>query len=390
MHLPKAGPRTWPPEQLASRDNAIGNMKTHKNLYGKVCHLDNLRQAFKKARKGKSKKEYVKEFEIDLEGNLLQLKKELENMTYEPGPLKIFVIRDPKTRVISASHFRDMVAHHALCSIIEPIFDTAFIHDSYASRKDKGTHAALRRFDGFKRKVSCNGRLLRNAKDSNMVIGHVLKADIKHYFPSVDHEVMMRIIRKRIKDKKLLWLIRKILDNHESKKPGKGMPIGNLTSQLFANIYLNELDYFVKHRLRAKYYIRYMDDFLILHKSKGILLEWKSHIADFLKTIKLELHPEKSRVFPLHRGVSFLGYRIFYHYKLLRKSNIRMLENRLYEFKKLHDKNEIHQEKTMQSLESWLAYARYADSYLLRKEIMKRFNMLFNVSHKPKPEALNE
>lgn len=129
-------------------------MKTCKNLYAKVCSLDNLRKAFLKTKKGKSQKPYVKAFEADLENNLLQLKKELETLSYKPRPLKTFVLRDPKTRVISISDFRDRVVHHALCNIIEPLFDRTFIHDSYASRKGKGTHAALRRFDEFKRKVS--------------------------------------------------------------------------------------------------------------------------------------------------------------------------------------------------------------------------------------------
>ena len=359
-------------------------MKTYKNLYGKFCFLDNLRTAFKKAKKGKNQKPYVKEFKADLESNLLQLKKELEAQTYEPMPLKTFIIRDPKTRVISASDFRDRVVHHALCNIIEPIFDRIFIHDSYASRKGKGTHAALRCFDKFKRRLSSNGRLIKNAKDSNMITGYILKADIKHYFASVDHKVMMQIIGRKIKDKKALWLIRKILDNHNSKNTCKGMPIGNLTSQLFANIYLNELDYFVKHKFRAKHYIRYMDDFVILHKYNETLLRWKWQISKFLKIIKLELHPEKSRIFPLHRGVNFLGYRIFYHYKLLKKSNLGILERRLRRFKELYDRNEISYEKIIESLESWMAYARYGNTYNLRKNIMGRFNSLFIAKMKNK------
>ena len=354
-------------------------MKSYNNLYEKICSLDNLNLAFKNAKKGKNQKQYVKDFEADFENNILHLKNELEKLTYEPMPLKTFVIRDPKTRVISASNFRDRIIHHALCNKIEPIFDKTFIHDSYASRKGKGTHAALRRFDKFKRKVSSNGRLVNNAKDNNMTIGYVLKADIKHYFASVDHKIMMQIIERKIKDKKILWLVKQILDNHTTKTPKKGMPIGNLTSQLFANIYLDKLDYFVKQKLMVKYYIRYMDDFVILHKSREILLEWKEQINKFLKTIKLEMHPEKSKIFPLHNGTSFVGYRIFYHYKLLKKSNLRVIEKRLLKFKELHDKNEISYEKIIQSIESWMAYARYANTYNLRKNIMEKHNFLFKI-----------
>ena len=219
-------------------------MTFHENLYGELCFYENLLEAFKKAAKGKSSKWYVMEFRKDLKNNLLQLQGELIHATYQPQPMKTFVICDPKTRVISASAFRDRVVHHALCNIIEPIFEKSFIYDSYANRKGKGTHAAIRRFDHFKRKASQNGKLLPGAKDNNMVRGYVLKCDIKHYFDSVDHEVMMSAIRKKIKDEKILQLISKILGNHFTK--GNGMPIGNLTSQFFAKVYLNGLDYFIK------------------------------------------------------------------------------------------------------------------------------------------------
>ena len=213
------------------------------NLYGEMCFYENLLGAFRKAAKGKSGKWYVKDFRKDTKRNLLRLQKELITGTYEPQPMKTFVIRDPKTRVISASAFRDRIVHHALCNIIEPIFEKSFIYDSYANRKGKGTHAALRRFDEFKKKATHNGKLIRGAKDNNQVRGYCLKADIRHYFDSVDHGVLMKIISRKIKDEKVLYLISVILGNHQSDK---GMPIGNLTSQFFANIYLNELDCFVK------------------------------------------------------------------------------------------------------------------------------------------------
>jgi retron-type reverse transcriptase len=160
--------------------------------------MKNLRKAYKKARKGKGAKWYVKDFDNDLEKNLLQLQKDLFKQTYEPKPMKTFIIRDPKTRVISASAFRDRVVHHALCNIIEPIFDKVFICDSYANRKGKGTHAALKWFDFFMRKVSMNGKLLSKANDNNQIYGYALKADIRHYFDSVDHKVMMHAISRRI------------------------------------------------------------------------------------------------------------------------------------------------------------------------------------------------
>lgn len=250
-------------------------MKTYNKLFNNLCSLRNLQLAFKKAKKGKSKKWYVVEFEDNLYNELEKLKTELETQTYEPKPLKRFVIRDPKTRVIHASAFRDRVVHHATCNIIEPIFEKVFIYDTYANRKNKGTHAGLKRFDEFERKVSRNGELLRNAKDGNMVVEYALKADIKHYFDTVDIETLMKIIGKKIIDEKVLQLIETILNNHDFKIKGKGMPLGNLTSQFFANVYLSELDYYIKHNLKAKYYVRYVDDFVILHGSKEKLQLYK-------------------------------------------------------------------------------------------------------------------
>lgn len=340
-------------------------MKTYNNLYGKLCSFDNLGIAFRKAKKGKTKKWYVREFEENLEKELLQLKYELENQTYFPKPLKRFVIRDPKTRVIHASNFRDRVVHHAVCNITEPIFDKIFICDSYANRKKKGSSAAIKRFDKFQKKVSRNGKLVKNAKDNNMIIGYVLKADIKHYFNTVDHDILMNILKKKIKDEELLELIRIILANN-TKKSNKGMPIGNLTSQLFANIYLNELDYFVKHKLKAKYYLRYVDDFVILHQSKQQLKIWKENINKFLKeNLEIELHAEKSRIIPLARGIDFIGFRNFYYYKLLRKRNIRKMQLKIEQYKN----KEISYNKILESFQGWQAYARWANTYKLRNKI---------------------
>lgn len=332
--------------------------------------MKNLHLAYRKARKGKGNKRYVVEFEKDLEKNLFQLQKELISQTYAPQSMKTFVICDPKTRVISASDFRDRIVHHALCNIIEPIFDKIFIFDSYANRKGKGAHAALKRFDEFKRKISGNGRLLPNAKDNNQVYGYVLKADIKHYFDSVDHDIMMQIIRRKIKDNKMLWLIKKILNNHNCKVQGKGMPIGNLTSQFFANVYLNELDYFVKHELKAKYYTRYVDDFVILHRNMEILEKWKSEIDKFLKLIKLELHSEKSKVYPLHKGINLLGFRIFYHHKLLKKSNIHLIKDRIDYFVAFYKEGIMTKEEIICRLDGWNAYAVHGNTYKLRMNII--------------------
>lgn len=308
---------------------------------------------------------------------MLNLQKELRKQTYEPRLMKTFIIRDPKTRVISASAFRDRIVHHALCNIIEPVFDKTFIYDSYANRKGKGTHAALGRFYYFIRKVSANGKLLPCAKDRNQVFGYALKADIRHCFDSVDHEVMMRIMSRRIHDEKVLWLIKKILANHFTK--GKGMPIGNLTSQFFANVYLNELDYFSKHRLKVKYYIRYVDDFVIFDASQEKLEFYKTEIRKFLQTIKLELHPQKSKVVPLHKGIKFLGFRVFYKHKLPKKGNVRSIRRRIDHFIELYKDGIVDKNEIFERVEGWNAYAMHANTYKFRKRLMK--NMEKSLKH---------
>ena len=189
-------------------------MKTYNNLYDKIHSFENLIEAYNKAKLGKRPKKYVREFEANLEQEIFQLKYELENQTYHPSPLHRFVIHDPKTRVIHAPAFRDRVVHHAICNIIEPIFDKTFIFDSYANRIRKGTLKAIQRFDYFKRKVLSNGKKKINAYDNNGILGYALKADIKKYFESVDHEILLNVIREKIKDNKVFWLIKRILGNY--------------------------------------------------------------------------------------------------------------------------------------------------------------------------------
>ena len=349
-------------------------MKTYKKLYADLCSLENLELAFRKARKRKSKKPYVIEFEKNLQQELKDLKYELESLTYKPRPLKRFIVRDPKTRTIHSSAFRDRVVYHALVNILEPIFEKTFIHDSYASRINKGTHNAITRFDKFKREVSNNGMLVKDAFDDNLIKGYVLKADIKRYFETVDHEILLKIVKRKIRDEKVIWLINQILVNFDSEVNGKGMPLGNLTSQFFANVYLNELDYFVKHKLKAKYYLRYVDDFVILHSNKEILQEFEEKICNYLKNLKLELHPYKSKITKLRDGVTLLGYRIFYHYKLLRKSNLRKFNNNFKKKLDLCENGVITNEEFESSIQGWFGYAMWANTYKLRKNLVKVMN----------------
>jgi len=347
------------------------------NLYPEIYNTGNLILAWRKARKHKTKKDYVVKFEADLQNNLLKLHEELKNQKYKPEQLKTFILRDPKTRKISKSAFRDRIVHHALVRIIEPIFDKTFIYDSCANRIGKGNLFALKRFEQFVRKVSRNGKI-NGGFNNNQIKGYCLKADIKHYFQEVNHEILLNIIKRKVKDKKVIWLIEQILNNTSNSfaPPERndflhknGMPLGNLTSQFFANVYLNELDYFVKHKLKAKYYIRYVDDFVILHNSKEQLENWKIEIDRFLKDkLKLELHPQKSKIISLSHRIDFVGFRNFWHYKLLRKRNIRKMLSKVEDYKQ----GKITKEKLLDSFQGFNAYAKWADTLHLRRRIVKK------------------
>ena len=344
-------------------------MKTYNKLYEKLCTKENLMSAFKKARKGKSSKNYVINFESSLDKNINILQEQLKNKTYYPSKLKKFIIRDPKTRTIHSSIFRDRIVHHAIINIIQPIYEKRFIYDSFASRKDKGTHIAVKRFEYFVNKVSSNGKKIKNPHTNNSIRGYVLKADVKHYFNTIDHQILINILRRKIKDEDLIGLIRIVLYNFENKTKGKGLPLGNYTSQFFANVYLNNLDYFVKHRLRAKYYIRYVDDFVILHKDKKVLLKFKDKIEKYLKNLRLELHQDKSEIYALRNGITFLGYRVFYHYKLLRKRNIRYFKNKLSKKLELYNSGLIDKEHLESFLQGWNGYSNFANTYNFNKRI---------------------
>ena len=208
-----------------------------------------------------------------------------------------------------------------------------------------------------------------------MIKGYILKADIKNFFDSVNHEILLDILRRKIKDNRVLWLINLILKNFNDKI--KGMPLGNMTSQFFANVYLNDLDYFVKHKLKTKYYIRYVDDFVILYKNKDILEEYKEKISRYLKNLNLELHPDKSKIFSLYKGTDLLGFRVFYYYKLLRKRNIKQFYEKLEKFKEMQKDKLLDYDQIGLSIQGWFAYAVWANTYRLRKEIIKMVNIIF-------------
>lgn len=327
-------------------------MKRVKNLYGSICDYENLLRAFKIARRGKSKKPYVVTFEADLERNLQTLLAELRAESWSPSPYKRFIIFEPKRRVIHAPIFRDRIVQHALMNIIEPIFDKTFIFDSYASRKKKGTHAGIVRLVEF---------LYRH---DNAV--YVLKCDVKKFFDSIDHNVLMHAIARKIGDTSVLALIQKIISNEGRTK---GLTLGNYTSQCFSNIVLNELDYYIKMELRIREYVRYMDDFVILSESKAELHKWKRQLRVFLETkLKLELHDRKQWVFPECVGIDFLGYVTWRDKRKLRKRNIKRFLARL---KKFEHTMGIPQEHIKSSIMSWKGYSIFANARQLNLTIIK-------------------
>ena len=344
-------------------------MKTYSHLFNEIISFDNLQDAYQKARSRKTNTPAVNEFDKQWLLHLAILHRELRERTYLPQPLKKFILRDPKTRTICVSAFRDRIVHHALINILQPIFEPRFIHDSYASRKGKGTLAALKRFGYFLRKVTDNGKQVSGSTNGNAVCAFAFKADIKHYFDAVDHEVLLRIIAKRVTDGGVLWLTRTILGNYTAGALGKGMPLGNWTSQFFANVYLNELDQFVKHQLKAKYYIRYVDDFIILDGSKTTLLHHTVSIGTFLQTLKLDLHPSKCKTIPLCRGVSLLGFRVFYQHRLVRQRNLRKARSKLEDFLMLYEMHAADAVDVLESLNGWNAYAMHGNTYHLRQRL---------------------
>ena len=282
-----------------------------------VISVPNLLRAWKKFSKGKRSHPDVAAFELRLEEQIFSLHERLLRGVWTNDPYMCRCIADPKPRIVHVASVRDRVFFQAIYQQLYHIFDNTFIHDSYASREGKGTHSGVRRFEVFARKVSAN-----YTKPA-----FVLKCDVRKFFDNIDHTVLFRLIVKRISDEKLLTLIHRIISSFETTG-GKGLPLGNVTSQLFANIYLNELDQFAKHTLKASYYIRYCDDFVILNQGINSMEELTEQIRDFLREkLFLELHPRKVITRKLRQGTDFLGYVSLPHYLVLRtRTKKRMLK----------------------------------------------------------------
>jgi retron-type reverse transcriptase len=281
--------------------------------------MENLLLAWREFLKRKRAKKDVQEFQVHLMDNILLLHKDLMNKRYVHGGYYAFNISDPKPRNIHKASVRDRLLHHAIYRILYPFFDKKFIADSYSCRKWKGTHRALKRFQSFVYKVSKN-----NTKNI-----WVLKCDIRKFFASIDQDILFEILRKHIKDEDIIWLIHRVVKSFNTPT-GKGLPLGNLTSQLLVNVYMNEFDQYMKNDLRTKYYIRYADDFVIMHEKKEYLVEVLEKIKDFLEEkLTLALHPDKVSIKTISSGVDFLGWVHFFDHRVLRKTTKRRMYKKL-------------------------------------------------------------
>lgn len=345
--------------------------KTYKHLYNKIHNPLNLWFAYKQAAKGKRYKTPVASFEYDLEKHLINIEEELRDESYQPSGYHSFVIQKPKRRLINAAPFRDRVVHHALMNVIEPLFERQFIFDSYANRVGKGTHKALDRTTHYLRRYK-----------------YVMHLDIRQFFPSIDHEVLLSILSGTIKDERVVNLVSKIIssgvgvqaseydqvffsgDTLFSANRPRGLPIGNLTSQNWANVYLNELDQYIKRALKCSAYLRYVDDFLLFANDKKTLRVWKREIIAFLEKLRLIIHENKAHSRPCQTGVSFLGFQVFPEYRRLKPANGYAYQRWLRKMVELLRSEKMTEKDFQMRLQSWINHASYGDTFGLRKSLL--------------------
>jgi RNA-directed DNA polymerase len=336
----------------------VAGLKRNKKmaeLYQQVTGFQNLYSSFKKAFKGKKNNPEAADFYLNLEKNLFKLRDELLTRKYKPGKYRYFNIHDPKERMISNAPFRDKVVHQALVNIIEPLFEHVFFKNSFACRKGKGTHKAVllaqyfMRFNRF-----------------------YLKMDIEKYFETIDHMKLVDIFSETVQNKQVLWLLKTILKTSEQSSgvKGKGIPIGNLTSQFLANVYLNKLDHFAVNNLSIHCYIRYMDDFVIFHPDKERLKTVRDRLTQFVgKELLLKVKGRATVIQGRENGLGFLGYRVFPGLTRVKNKNIKRLKRKVSIREKQFKDGIIGQEQLVASVQSILGYFNFADAMHLKGHI---------------------
>lgn len=332
-------------------------MKRAGNLYERIAEPENLRLAFLKSIRGKRGKQDVIAYTSNLDANLRELREQLLAEQIDVGHYHFFTVHDPKERVICAASFPERVLHHAIMNICEPVLERYAVHDSYACRTGKGMHAAVRRAQTFSRRFSW-----------------YLKLDIRQYFASIDHAVVMRLLERRIKDRAVLRLIQCVLDTYHVE-PGRGLPIGNLLSQHLANFYLGHLDHWVKETLRVRGYVRYMDDFVLWADDKAVLKAHLEAVRGFLESdLRLQLK-DNVQINRCARGLPFLGYRVFPNRLTLGQRARRRFAHKLRAYEKEWLAGEWTEAELARHMEAMLSYVRFADTVGLRRQIMSRFSI---------------
>lgn len=344
-------------------------MKRLNHLWEQITSFGNLLLAYRKARKGKRSREEVAHFGLQMDKELIRIQARLCQQTWQPSPYRLFTIYERKPRQISAAPFRDRVVHHALMNVVEPLLDQRFIFDTYACRQGHGVHLAVKRYQEWAKTHA-----------------YALKLDISRYFPSIDHAILKQQLFDRIKDKEALWLFGMIIDhapNFSIEYPlyfsgddlftpaerKKGLPIGNLTSQFLANLYLDDLDHFIKEVLQVRCYIRYVDDLILLSRDKQQLYGWQQAIADELVGLRLMFHPRKINIFQTRQGVDVLGYQVFPNYRRLRSDNVYRFRRRLRKFADAYRYGNVEWRDFDPSVQSWIGHAKQADTFQLRQSI---------------------
>ena len=347
-------------------------MKRIGNLWPQLISFPNLLTAAERAAEGKRKRPDVAAFLMNLECELFQLQRELRYDSYEPGPYRTFTIHEPKPRLISAAPFRDRVIHHALTQILEPIFERRFSKDSFACRKGLGTHRALAR-----------------AREGARKHPYALKCDVRKYFPSIDHQILKDLLARAVKCRPTLQLASRIVDGSNAQEeillyfPGddlftpherrRGLPLGNQTSQFFANVYLNPLDHLVNRELRPAVYVRYVDDFLLFGDSKDELEDRLERIQPLLGRLRLELHTRKSRVYRTKDGVTFLGWRVFPDHIRLVRDNVVRFRRRLRRLCAEYEQGVWEWNQIDARVRAWMAHAAHGDTWKLREQIFGQY-----------------
>jgi RNA-directed DNA polymerase len=367
------GPAPWAPRSRRGAPFSCGRLPglIRAPVYAHLCSWENLLLAYRRAAKGKRGHAAAARFEHRLEDNLLALQAELAGRTYRPGPYTSFTVHEPKRRLISAAPFRDRVVHHALCNVTEPVFERTFIADTYANRAGKGTHRALDRAQRLARRF-----------------GYVLGCDVQQFFPSIDHALVRDLIARKVHDPEVRWLVERVLESGQGVLRGeyrmtyfpgddlfaalrpRGLPIGNLTSQLWANVYLSPLDHFVQRELRCGGYVRYVDDFLLFDDDKEALWRARDAVMQRLARLRLTIHPG-AHPRPVTEGFPFLGFVVFPDRRRVKRRKVVHFRRVLARSLARMEAGEMRGAEVLAKVSGWVDHVRYGNTVGLRNAVLR-------------------